>query len=93
MLVKPETLWFYAGETKYVQFEMISRKGEKVIVTDAVYTITHNGEMVETGTCEILNGNSVQFLIQMDEHGTFDVEVTYKVAPETRKARCKINVD
>ena len=93
MYVRTETLWFYAGETKYVQFEMISRKGEKVVVTDAVYTITHNGEEVANGTCEIVNGNSVQFLIQMNERGTFDVEVTYKIAPETRKARCKINVD
>ena len=93
MYVRTETLWFYVGENKYVQFEMISRKGEKVIVTDATYVITHNGEVVANGPCEIVNGNSVQFLIQMNERGTFDVELTYNIAPETRKARCKINVD
>lgn len=81
------------GEKKYVQFEVISKKNEKVVVTDATYVITHNGEQFATGQCEIVNDNLMQFLLEMNECGTFDVEVTYTVAPETRKVRCKLNVN
>ena len=91
MYLRTEPLDFIVGEKKYVQFEIISTKNEKVVITEATYTIAHDGELFTSGSCEV-EENIMQFLAEMNEYGVYDVEVTYKVAPEVRKARCRINV-
>ena len=88
----PDALNFIAGEERFIQFEVTSTKGETVVITEAVYEITHGSEVVDTGKCEILNGSVIQLLACMNEWGVYDLELTYKIAPETRKVRCHINV-
>lgn len=90
--MNPNTLDFIAGEERYIQFEVTSTKGETVVITEASYVITHGEEVVDTGSCEIVNNSTMQILVCMNEWGVYDVEITYKIAPETRKARCRINV-
>jgi len=87
-----DELCFYKGEKRYVQFEVISTKNERVVVTDATYTMKHDEVVVDSGECEIVNGSVLQILIFPPDVGSYDLEITYTLAPEIRKIRCKIHV-
>lgn len=87
-----DELYFLQGEKRFVQFEVISTKKEKVVVTEPSYTLSHDGEEVDSGACEVVNDSVLQVLIDASEIGSYDLEITYTVSPEIRKIRCKIHV-
>lgn len=89
---KHEELNFYKGEKRYITFEVVSTKHEKVVISDASYVLKYDGEIVDEGACEVLS-NELQTLISADEVGSFDLEITYTIGAEIRKVRCKINVN
>ena len=82
---------FIKGEKKYVQFLISSKKKEPIIITSATYTVTHNGEMVTSGDCEI-DGSTILVLLDPLNIGSYQLEITYTIPPEIRKARCEIDV-
>lgn len=87
-----DELYFYEGEKRYVQFEVISTKNEKVVISESNYTMKHDDVVVDSGTCEIVNGSVLQILICPPDVGSYDLEITYNLALEVRKIRCKIHV-
>ena len=82
---------FIKGEKKYVQFLVSSKKKEPIIITDATFTLTRNGEMVLNGNCEI-EDSTILVLLDPVNIGSYQLEVTYIIPPETRKVRCMVNV-
>ncbi len=82
---------FLLGEQRYIRFDVISRKMQPVIITDASYVLQHNGTELARGNCEV-DGSTMKVFVNATEMGTMQLEVTYTVPPETRKARCCINV-
>ncbi|MBR4419345.1 MAG: hypothetical protein IKV70_06425 [Phascolarctobacterium sp.] len=90
--MRNNALYFLEGERKYVQFAIHSSKSQKVVVTQANYELTQKGEVVESGSCEIVDGATLQILLEVSKAGNYELEVTYMVAPEIRKARCTVNV-
>ena len=82
---------FIKGEKKYVQFLISSKKKEPIIITSATYTVTRNYEVVTSGDCEI-DGSMILVLLDQLNIGSYQLEVTYTIPPETRKARCVIDV-
>ena len=82
---------FIKGEKKYIQFLISSKKKEPIIITDAAFTLTRNGEVVLNGACEI-EDSTILVLLDPINVGSYQLEVTYTIPPETRKARCMVNV-
>ena len=83
---------FIRGEKKYIQFLISSKKKEPVIITDATYTLTRNNETVISGDC-IIEGSTLLVLLDPVNIGSYQLEVTYTIPPETRKVRCVIDVN
>lgn len=90
---KPEELNFYKGEKRYITFEVVSTKHEKVVVSDSSYVLKYDGQIIDEGVCEITSESELQVLIEASEVGSFDLEITYTIGAEIRKVRCKINVN
>lgn len=90
---KIEELNFYKGEKRFITFEVVSTKQEKVVVSESSYVLKHCAEIVDEGVCEITSESELQVLIEASEVGSFDLEITYTVGAEIRKVRCKINVN
>lgn len=82
---------FILGEEKYVKFKATSCDNAPVVITSATYVLYKGDEAVTTGSCTV-DGSEFMALIEPDEAGDFVLEVTYTVAPETRKVRVAINV-
>ena len=82
---------FIRGEKKYIQFLVSSKKKEPVIITDATYTLIRNDEVVASGECE-KDGSTLLVLLELMNIGSYQLEVTYTIPPETRKVRCVIDV-
>ena len=82
---------FLKGEKKYVQFLISSKKKEPIIITDASFVLTRNEETVLSGACEV-DGSTILVLLDPMAIGSYELEITYTIAPETRKARCLIDV-
>lgn len=82
---------FIRGEKKYIQFLISSKKKEPVIITDATYTLTRNDEVIR-GNCEIKD-STLLVLLDPVNIGSYQLEVTYTIPPETRKVRCVIDVN
>lgn len=82
---------FIQGEKKYIQFVISSKKKEPVIITNATYTLTRNNEVVDSGPCEI-EGSTLLVLLELLAFGSYQLEVTYTIPPETRKVRCMVDV-
>lgn len=83
---------FILGERKIIQFEVVStKKNEAVIITDAAWALTRQGATVLSGSCTIEN-NIMEILLEPDQEGTFELMITYTIAPEVRKVRCVVNV-
>lgn len=83
---------FIKGEKKNIQFLVSSKKREPVIITDATYTLTRNNEVVDNGDCNI-NGSTMSVLLELMNIGSYQLEVTYMIPPETRKVRCTVDVN
>lgn len=88
-----DELCFLKGEKRYIQFEILSTKQQQVVVLNAEYIIKHDGETITTGQCEIVDNSILQILVEMLDVGSYDLEITYTIAPEVRKVRCKIHVN
>lgn len=86
-----DTLKFILGERKIIQFEVISTKNEPVIITDAAWVLTYHKQEVDRGSCTI-DGNVMEILLEPNQEGTFELTITYTIAPEIRKVRCMVNV-
>lgn len=82
---------FILGEKKYIKFKATSYDGVPVIIIHAAYELLKDNVVVSSGACEI-NGESFMALIEPLNLGEHVLEVTYTVAPETRKVRVAINV-
>lgn len=87
------TVNFRKGERKYVQFSIVSTIDQKVVVNQASYELTNGDKVIESGSCEIIDNCILRALLEINEVGNYDLEVTYMIAPEIRKARCKVNVN
>ena len=87
-----DELHFLKGEKRYVQFEIMSRKQQKVVVVDAEYEISHCDEIIASGKCEIVDDCILQILTEQLDVGSYNLEITYTIAPEIGKVRCKIHV-
>ena len=83
---------FALGETKYVDFKIRSTINEPVIILSANWELEHNGEVVDRGVCEI-NGDMISVLLTPPNYGNYILTAIYEVAPETKKARCVVEVD
>ena len=82
---------FIKGEKKYVKFRATSCDNLPVVITDATYTLMQGDISVTSGICTV-SGGEFMALIEADTEGDFVLEVTYTVAPETRKVRVAIHV-
>ena len=90
---KIEELNFYKGEKRFITFEVISTKNERVVISEPSYVMKYDGKTVDEGVCEIINESELQALIEASDVGSFDLEITYTLGAELRKVRCKINVN
>ena len=83
---------FIKGEKKYIQILLSSKKKEPVIITSATYTLTRNDEVISSGDCEI-EDSTLSVLLEPVNVGSYQLEVTYTIPPETRKVRCVVDVN
>lgn len=83
---------FIKGEEKYIQFQISSKKKEPIIITGATYILARNNEVVASGDCTI-EDSTVLVLLELVNVGSYQLEVTYTIPPETRKVRCVIDVN
>lgn len=82
---------FYLGEDKYVDFEIRSKSLHTIVITSATYELKQQNTIVLSGQCEI-NGDRISILLEPPERGQYILEMTYTVAPETRKTIIKLLV-
>lgn len=83
---------FMLGERKFVNFEVTS-KTEDFIITSATYTLSYNGEIIESGEC-IIEGHEISVLLTSpEEKGTYIMKVFYEIPPEIRGIEVVIDVD
>ena len=82
---------FILGEQKYIKFEATSCDGMPVVITGASYTLSEGENIVDSGIC-MIDGAEILALIEPKNLGDYILEVTYHVAPETRKVRVAIHV-
>ena len=85
---------FILGEEKYLDFKVTSRKGETIVILSANYALLDfydNEKTIKDGVCEI-DGDNISILLEPPTKGDYIVELTYVVAPETRKARVILHV-
>lgn len=82
---------FILGEEKKLSFEVKSSTGQTLIITEAKFTLNSNGKTIQEGKCDI-DGQKIHCLIKPTEIGCMYLELEYKIAPETRKARIIIDV-
>jgi len=61
------------------------------VITAATYSLYQGTTISDSGTCTV-DGAEVKALIQPNAIGDYTLEVTYTVAPETRKVRVAIHV-
>lgn len=80
------------GEKRNIQFLVSSKKKEPIIITESTYTLTRNNEVVSSGKCS-LNGSTMSVLLEPVNVGSYLLEVTYTISPETRKVRCVVDVN
>lgn len=83
---------FLLGERKFVNFEVTSRKGDFVI-TSATYTLTYNGEVIDSGECMIEGHELSVLLTSPEERGTYDLKIFYEIPPEIIGVEVVIDVD
>ena len=81
------------GEDKYIDLEVRSRQPGPVVIPSADWTLTRYeaSEAEQTGTCEVDDGR-ISVLIEPQQAGTYTLEITYEVPPETRKVRVMLDV-
>lgn len=82
---------FILGEKKYVKFKATSCDGRPVIITNATFGLTKDGKLMANGICEI-NADEFMAFVEPPSIGDFVLEITYTIAPETRKVRVAIHV-
>lgn len=83
---------FMLGERKFVDFEVTS-KSEDFIVTTATYELSYNGEVIDSGDCDI-DGHRISVLLTSpDEKGTYILKIFYEIPPERRGIEVVIDVD
>lgn len=83
---------FMLGERKFVSFEVTS-KDEDFIITNATYELSYNGEIIDSGNCEI-NGHELSVLLTSpEEKGTYLLKVFYEIPPEIRGVEVVVDVD
>lgn len=82
---------FILGEEKRLSFEVKSKTGQIIVITDAKFELKHNGETVQTGNMDI-DGQKLSCLVKPPNIGNMYLEIQYTAAPETRKARILIDV-
>lgn len=77
------------GDIKF----LIDKKNEPmVIVNDATYELIREGEVVTSGSCDIIEGKILRILFEANEVGSYKLILTYRVGEEIRKPRYYINV-
>lgn len=79
-----------AGETRQLEFEVCCADGTPV-VQRATFTLTQEGETMKQGDCDI-NGSLISALISPEQPGSYELWLTYTIAPNTRKARWAVYV-
>lgn len=81
-----DAIHFIQGEDRLLKFEVTSCCGV-VVVRDAAYLVRDNANrIVKQGNC-IINGAILSIQFSPDKAGVYQLEITYTVAPNTRKAR------
>ena len=79
------------GEEKRLCFEIKSKTGRDLVIAQASFKLIDNGEVIQEGSCSV-EGLKLNCLVKPDRTGAMYLEITYIIAPETRKARITINV-
>lgn len=82
---------FIQGEDKHVKMLVRSPNNEPFTIQAASFVLSRFGEMKTDGECDI-NEHYLDCKISPKETGTHILEVTYKVADSTRKARIEVEV-
>lgn len=79
-----ENLIFEKGEVRKFEYQLRSSPmNELLVITSASWKmISGNGEIISSGLCDI-HGTIVSMLVSMNHTGTFTLEVTAIVPPET----------
>lgn len=82
---------FILGEERKLDFEVKSKSGRQLVITEASFILYSNGNVLQEGKCDI-DGQKLYCLVKPTERGCMYLELEYVIAPETRKARIDINV-
>ncbi len=82
---------FLQGEEKYVEFCVQSCRDTLLVITEALYELTLNGNLVESGAMHI-DGDTIKTLLSPSKLGVYDLEVTVVIPPETIKASAFVSV-
>lgn len=83
---------FILGEEKYLDFEVRSKSLHTIVITSAYYKLMRGANVILSGNCEI-NGDRISILLEPPERGDYVLELTYTVAPETRKEKIILRVE
>lgn len=83
---------FMLGERKFIDFEVTS-KNKNFVITNATYELSYNGEVIESGDCEIKGHELSVLLTSPEEKGTYILKVFYEIPPEIRGIEVVVDVD
>lgn len=88
-----ENLIFEKGEVRKIEYSVCSSpSNESLVITQASWKlIGPNGEVVESGTCDVKE-RKISMLIAFQVSGSFTLEVTTTIPPETIIDRMLVKV-
>lgn len=88
-----ENLIFEKGEVRKFEYQLRSSTvNELLVITAASWKmLSGKGEIISSGVCDI-SGTTVSMLVSMKYTGTFTLEVTATVPPETIIDRMSLRV-
>lgn len=86
---------YRAGEIKRQRVRIFDREGGAVAVQTATWELHSNkgDAVIDRGSCTVIDGNVLTFLLGIDAPGCYHLVVTYLVGPEIYKTTAEVICD
>lgn len=86
---------YRAGEVKRQSVRVFDRKGGAVVIRSATWELHSNkgDAVIDHGSCTVIDGNVLTFLLGIDAPGCYHLVVTYLVGPEIYKTMVEVICD
>ncbi len=86
---------YRAGEIKRQSLRVFDREGGAVVIRSATWELHSNkgDALIDRGSCTVIDGNVLTFLLGIDTPGCYHIVVTYLLGSEIRKKTAEVICD